>query len=334
MDLDHRGHGWALGSRRCGTGRCLVVSRTLDGGRDWRAFPPTAIRVGTLADCTGRCGASRLRFAGTRDGYLYGPGLYVTTDGGLHWQQQPGPSIDAVAVDGRTLLRIVHWHTGCPGPCHQRIQWAVRGTNTWRTAYRFDGYGIAGELAVAPRGPAYALFGDNLASGALHQPTLLRSTDDGRSWQQLPDGCAEQQNGEAETIAASGRRVALLCFRHGHEHPTVRLSHDGGDTVGPARPVPLKGAGPLILTGRRLIVATSSITGNGRYDYQLAVSDDGGHHWRRAVRDRAPVLGSDQVALNASAGLVAWIGFPRRLWLSSDRGKTWGDEPASKVDGE
>jgi len=69
---------WLLGSAPCASPPCTSIVRTTDGGRTFRGIPaPRTQRV------------SQLRFADQRDGFAYGPGLWVTHDGGGQWNQVP-----------------------------------------------------------------------------------------------------------------------------------------------------------------------------------------------------------------------------------------------------
>src|ERR1039457_4969901 len=75
--------GWALSAVECASGLCPELASTIDGGKTWRQLPspPALIQSGTV-DCSKTDCISHVRFASTMFGYLYGPALLVTSDGG------------------------------------------------------------------------------------------------------------------------------------------------------------------------------------------------------------------------------------------------------------
>lgn len=75
--------GWVLGFGGCLTGRgeCLMVARTRDAGRTWRAF------LGPQAQALD---VARIRFANLQDGFVTGSQLWRTRDGGATWSVVPG----------------------------------------------------------------------------------------------------------------------------------------------------------------------------------------------------------------------------------------------------
>ena len=85
--------GWALAAQPCAAGTGTRLAHTADGGQYWQVLPdpPAASQDGTT-DCTVHACVSQVSFASSTIGYLYGPALLMTTDGGLTWHVQPGPS--------------------------------------------------------------------------------------------------------------------------------------------------------------------------------------------------------------------------------------------------
>ena len=80
--------GWVLGSVPCASGLCPVLLRTQDGGRTWVAIPAPSSTVSTGPQTNG---VREVRFADANDGWVYGPELWSTHDGGAHWTQQTLP---------------------------------------------------------------------------------------------------------------------------------------------------------------------------------------------------------------------------------------------------
>jgi photosystem II stability/assembly factor-like uncharacterized protein len=80
-----------LGTAPCGNTNCNELLRTRDGGKTWVTLPRPPLPV---ADTIGV--QRRIRFANLNDGWIYGPGLWVTHDGGATWNR---PSIQGLAPD-------------------------------------------------------------------------------------------------------------------------------------------------------------------------------------------------------------------------------------------
>lgn len=88
---------WLLGSAPCSSPPCTSIVRTTNGGRTFVGIPaPRTQRV------------SQLRFADTKDGFAYGPDLWVTHDGGGQWNPVPMPGeVRELAIGGGYVYAIV-----------------------------------------------------------------------------------------------------------------------------------------------------------------------------------------------------------------------------------
>jgi photosystem II stability/assembly factor-like uncharacterized protein len=92
--------GWVFGSVPCSGHRCAELAHTTNAGRTWSLLPAPPV---TINSQTGSLepshGVSSVRFATSLDGWLFGPELWSTHDGGRTWQR------DTVygAHDGRVL---------------------------------------------------------------------------------------------------------------------------------------------------------------------------------------------------------------------------------------
>ncbi len=76
-------HWWVLGAVPCGARDCLSIKTTADGGATFRSLPAPP---GTFEPSPGAAPAeSSIRFADAKDGWVFGPKLYATHDGGLRW---------------------------------------------------------------------------------------------------------------------------------------------------------------------------------------------------------------------------------------------------------
>jgi hypothetical protein len=311
VELHDTGPSWTLLSVACAAGRCAQLARTDDHGRTWQRLPVTTIGTGDWgASCPPACPVHRLHFVSPTVGYLYAPGLQVTLDGGRTWHdQQPPAAVEGLAEAGGVVARVTGgWCQKSADDCRPALSWSMPGSSTWRpTALPANPPREYASAYSSGSGPAYILFGDNMAGGVIDQPIILRSTD-GRSWTALPDPCAGDGK-EAIDLASSGQRLTVLCMQHGGQAATdVRQSADGGDTFGSPSRTKVAWAGDLAQTSGDLLVGTGPISGGDDTTLQLDRLD--GTEWR----------GVGKAVVN---GDVAWLVSTSSLWFSRDNGKTW-----------
>ena len=95
-----------LGTAPCAKAPCTSIVRTLDRGVSWRGLPAPVVPLGDeQADTTGPA-VWGIRFANADDGFVFGNGLWETSDGGDQWSSaaSPGGSIESLEViDGQLL---------------------------------------------------------------------------------------------------------------------------------------------------------------------------------------------------------------------------------------
>ncbi len=84
-------HWWVLGAVPCGAKDCLSIRTTTNGGATFRSLPapPGAFGTGQAAAPA----ESSIRFADAKDGWVFGPKLYATHDGGLRWTAIKMPGV-------------------------------------------------------------------------------------------------------------------------------------------------------------------------------------------------------------------------------------------------
>jgi len=94
----------------CATGPCTAMAATHDYGKSW-----SEIGAPPAGPADGRSGVSQVRFLDFKDGWAYGPALYVTHDGAKSWRAvntHDGRVIDLSTV-GRRAFAVVGF--GCTG---------------------------------------------------------------------------------------------------------------------------------------------------------------------------------------------------------------------------
>lgn len=329
--------GWALSALHCATGLCVEVSSTSDGGLTWHVASTPAVRVqdGSV-DCATVACVSHLRFATTTVGYLYGPALLVTTDGGRSWAAQQSLPVEAMEPTHAGVYRVVYDHGGCPGPCTRRLDVAPAGSGSWRTVTTIPHQDVpsrqdTAQLITSGDANVYIpVYGDVAAGAGTQQAVVFRSTDSGRTWRRLDDPCggpAAYPDVAVSFAAATGQFIAALCVSRSGGGDAVVTSTSAGDTWGPPHPVP--GSGLQIIaaaSATHLVVANASTRGSGPVTYTLHASTDGGQQWSTPVTD-PEVL--DQAApgsafLGFEDALVGrWVGYEGAIWTTRDGGTHW-----------
>jgi hypothetical protein len=97
---------FVLGTAPCKHAPCTSIVRTRDRGVSWRGLPAPVVRLGQ----PGSTGPAvwGIRFATPEHGFVFGNGLWVTTDGGEHWfaAPYPGGSIMSLEIIDRQVLAV------------------------------------------------------------------------------------------------------------------------------------------------------------------------------------------------------------------------------------
>ena len=188
--------GWALSAAECASGLCAELASTIDGGKTWRQLPssPALIASGTV-DCSKAVCISHIRFATRMLGYLYGPALLVTSNGGQSWRPEESLPVEALEPTHGQVYRIVYDHGGCPGPCDRTVEVASAGSAAWRTVLSIPFMAVelrqdSAQLVTQGSQDIYiAIYGDLAAGGGTQQAVLFRSLDAGRTWRRFGDPC-------------------------------------------------------------------------------------------------------------------------------------------------
>jgi photosystem II stability/assembly factor-like uncharacterized protein len=333
-------HGWALAAAPCGRELCPRLATTTDGGRTWTALPAPPGRVigpDGMAGCARGC-VSQIRFATATMGYLFGPALFQTGDGGRSWHRVQGRPVEALEPSAGTAIRVVYDHTGCPGPCDRAVQ-ETTGSATWHTLLRLPAAStigtVAAQLVRQGTSDLYVPLYGNLAGGAgTAHAVILRSTDGGATWLRLADPCGGTGTNVHDTVglaAAPGGFIAALCApRSGTGGTFVLTSADNGSSWGQPRTVPDGTSDHLSLiaaaSATHLVLATGGQTGGGPFRHVLLASTDGGLHWSARVTGTAQLDSSAPGAAFLGfedARVGRWISDARDIWTTSDAGRHW-----------
>jgi hypothetical protein len=99
---------FVLGTAPCAKAPCTSIVRTLDRGASWRGLPAPVMSLGSeQADAAGPT-VWGIRFANPEDGFVFGNGLWETSDGGERWSStvSPGGSIESLEVIDDQVLAV------------------------------------------------------------------------------------------------------------------------------------------------------------------------------------------------------------------------------------
>jgi len=312
--------GWALGSSQClntPAQRCTALLRTSDGGQSWRSITNPPANIG--ASCADPC-IEHIRFADKKIGYAYGPNaLFMTTDGGAHWARQSAGA-DALETLSGNVIRVTD-NGRCPPGCRYQVLTAPLASDRWQPSQL--PVSASGDSVLLNRTgeAAYLLIQQHPAGGAgTQQPTLLTSSDKGRSWTYRNTPCPQdpgrygEVDGQLMTTAEDGS-VTLVCAARGGSASTqfTVTSTNGGATF------PRGSRGAFGALAGALGAASNSVLLVCAADTYRSI--DGGKTWHP--------LGS------TGPGRVSWIGFEngsvgravsadsRTIWTTTDAGATW-----------
>src|SRR5580692_9354456 len=108
---------FVLGTAPCAKAPCTSILRTLDRGASWRGLPAPVVLLGSAQADTSGPAVWGIRFADPEHGFVFGNGLWETSDGGEQWASaaSPGGSIESLEViDDQVLALTAVAHAG---PC-------------------------------------------------------------------------------------------------------------------------------------------------------------------------------------------------------------------------
>lgn len=330
--------GYGLFNRSNGSSCSLAVAPTRDEGD---TFAP--LSTVTEYTCADGYPARRVAFDNVGDGFVYGPQLFISHDGGATWSAADGFSdvLDVVPL-GRSVWALEESCSQSTGNCGVGVEQSTDGGRTWSTV-TFPGQempsgtpamvrtSVLSTLIVIPPLPV-------VDSSPPTSSLLLRTTDGGSTWQQSSVPCVGMS---VFLSQAPDGTIWLGCASEpgaGGQAKELARSFDGGATWTavqcPANTNPASFPGCYFsntMNGGYLgdLAATSSITAfadGGRND--VLVTRDGGTTWS----ETNPVIGdmdSGTTGLffaNSEDGWVISGATPTAnegLWRTTDGGSTW-----------
>jgi hypothetical protein len=328
--------GWVLGTAPCTTAPCTSIVRTTNGGQAWVGIPAPKDNLSTLSSSPN--GVSEIRFADRLDGWVFGPDLWSTHDGGATWNQVqlPGPDPEVVDLEASAGRVEVIVGTDClaTNGCRDQLWQSPAGSDRFAAIPGVDLSGASfdvGDLSL--HADIGYLVGRSTDASNGHEISLLWRTADGVHWVHAPTVCPGTL-AITSVAAVDVNRAALLCSGNaatGNTTKELYATSDGGRTWVPeGTQAPLGGDGGTLsaATVSTLAIATSSgasdiyLSTNGGAGWQTVLSvDDGGAGWGDFGFRNA----SDGFAVHAPISRSGSDGLPGvgTLYRTTNGGVTW-----------
>ena len=308
---------------------CTSIARTDDGGQHWQGVP---------APNTGN-GVTGLRFLNASYGWAFGPELWATVDGGMHWHQVNTGNLcvsQLETINGRAYALFASCtSTNGAARAHYTLMTATTGSDNWTPVA-----GVPGNLTETSGPTDLAVIELAGTTGYLVAPdgTLYTGPLDGTAWHQvasLPCAPGTQLMTPAGVTPSGAQRLAMICTALPANTTSVYVSQDGGSTwTQQAGVVSLPAAttraesltalpdGTLILAA----VATGATSGGGIY-----LLSPGATQWQPARLSDPSGLnhGFTYVGMTSATQGVALGGDPNlhAIWMTTDGGQTWQARP-------
>ena len=309
---------FVLGTAPCSHAPCTSIVRTLDRGASWRGLPAPVVPLSS----PGGAGVWGIRFATPEHGFVFGDGLWQTTDGGQHWASAayPGGSVLSLAVIDGQVLALTATCTaqgGCAESGTLLRRPLAGGAWTQVTQVRTAGITDPTDMIATQAGVAAVLDGNDVAVTSNGGVTITRHP--------TPCGTTMMRGVSVAVIAPDG--LALLCTGQGYTGHTVKTVYTSGNLgatwIKAGMPGSAGDGGTIAAASpAQLVIATASAaswlyySGDGAAQWQTVLTEpDGGQGWA----DLGFTTASDGVVIHGPASK----GFAGQLMLTQDGGLTW-----------
>jgi len=314
---------FVLGTAECAHARCTAIAATPDRGATWERLPAPAVPLGDPLANSGQAAVWGIRFAGREQGFVFGNGLWATTDGGERWTAiaSPGGSIDDLEVIDGQVLALSY-------ACSAKSGCAQTGA-LYRRALAGGPWSLVTQVSGAPVIATQARVAAVVDDGG----RVLVTGDGGLTFAVRATPCAGSGSAGSAVAVTGPDSLGLLCAggaAMGSVQKTVYVSDDLGATWAKAGSPPFAGDPWGISAGTPARLTVAAVSGATWLYY----SADGGVQWTIAYR--APIDGGvefNDLGFTTTADGVAVLGpvysdanpygMPGELLLTSDGGASW-----------
>ena len=315
--------GYVLGTRQCSDLPCkALLEKTVNGGATWTSAPAPAVSLVPRFSTSPASSVSSVRFENANDGWLFGPGLWATTNGGKKWHRVkavPGEIIDLVVSDGEVYASAEPANAGLD---QSRLYESRVGSSKWTRVPK-----------VTPQN-LLTVFGHSVWAGSANgvTPGLWISTDRGKHWSRLSFKCPKIELSASAVAAASSSDVAIACSDQGYPQPGLSVkelftSKNGGRTFHLAGEPSEAGQvyGLAMPPGKPRVITLNAASG-ASYLYRSA---NGGKTWQEHVYYDGGLGFNDLAYVSGTTGYVIhFLGSPviassDGLMKTTNAGRSW-----------
>jgi hypothetical protein len=326
----------------CATRYCTSLAGTSDYGARWYG-----VNAPVTGPPGGPTGVGQLRFLNTRDGWAFGPALWVTHDGGASWAQEQtfGLRVTDLETAGDQAFALFASCTGTgsdyASDCTSvSLYSSPAGSDQW-TLVPGPTANLPQAAAGQPASAGLVLTGGTAGRGYLLAPSgeLLSGPLTGAAWTVASPSvpCRPGAPGPfgqptAALLAADSAQLVIVCTSPApgvdSQTKTVSESSDGGVQWSPAGAPPAAGLAVSVAAqpGGLIVLATDAgiySSGNGGGTWQLAQASPAGAAAGEAGFSYAGMTSTqDGVALPADPDL-------HEVFTTSDGGRTWQQDTVS-----
>lgn len=331
---------YAVGNSVCGGRACPILVGSRDAGGSWTlvaSFPQDGAAgqtVGVYQVQPART-LSQVRFANSRDGWVFGGGLRYTRDGGVHWaayQHAGGEVVLGLETDGTQVFIATTSRCGatsCSGPL---VVLAADVAATRATTVVYRGPSAAGlqgaQIASNRNGTYVSPVGTPALAG--RYPAPIRASGGAAAPLGTNSGCGQGSYAPVvATNATVGGSLVESCRVPTSDNHSLDLRVSTGAADGTA----WRTTGSLTLAGGALTQLAAvddrhfvAISGGGTSDANtLAVTTDAGASWHGAATlPTGTGAGWSWVGAASSRTYYLLPARPTRAyWKSTDAGRTW-----------
>ena len=311
---------FVLGAAPCRHAPCTSIARTLDRGVSWRGLPAPVVPLSEPNASTGPA-AWGIRFATPEHGFVFGNGLWVTTDGGEHWSAvaYPGGAMLSLEITGHQVLAVTARH-GPDGLTGWTLSRRALGGGPWIRITALASNSGPGGIATQA-GVAAVVDGSSVLVTSNGGLTVTKHA--------TPCPAAGSPFPVVTSVAVQAPHgLALLCTGQGytgHTDKTVYVSGDLGATWARAGHPASAGDGGMIAASApgHLTIATTSAAS------WLYYSADNGKTWRTVVTYLDGGQGWNDLGFTTTGDGAVIHGHPAygdmlgQLLLTDNGGLTW-----------
>ncbi|MCL4559632.1 MAG: hypothetical protein M1281_03325 [Chloroflexi bacterium] len=344
LDLAYAGRIWVLAATQEANGNGLILLDSSNGGSTWESHSIPGALPAWVGAAPAPNTARNVVFLNQDDGWVYGPGLYATQDGGATWQQTNMPEeITALAPMAGPGAQTWALAGNCPttgGNCTYHLLGLNTQTGAWQPLSNFPPLSAGPDASLfRPDAHSALVFAAEL-SGQAGQPSnfFLWSSAGSGPWKKIDTPCQKAAQ-ERLSISPEGQ-YWLLCGGDpsaGAEGKTVYVSTDQGQTwelrsttdfgqltgtptLSPgSQPLPIYGYTDDLLA----LSKNEALMGLGRSIVYLIT--DGGQKWEAVMPiDEANPGGNSGWSIVRNPGSnEVWASVGTALLRTTDLGLTW-----------